>query len=95
MHDLWAFDFKEKKKKISAASFIYALLPSERIHKREIPWTVPVFLGSLTSLSVTFMLCLHQSAKYLVNSQLPSTEPETWWGEGGSGYLIRLGSLDW
>lgn len=64
-----------KRKKIGCLLYL-CFLPSERIHKREIPWMVPVFLGSLTSLSVTFMLCLHQSAKYLLNSQLPSTEPE-------------------
>lgn len=69
MHDLYILDFKEKKK--SAACFIYASCPL-----REFTWTVPVCLESLTSLSVTFMLCLHQSAKYLLNSQLPSTEPE-------------------
>lgn len=72
---------KREEKKIGCLLYL-CFLPSERIHKREIPWTVPVFLGSLTSLSVTFMLCLHQSAKYLLNSQLPSTEPETWGGEG-------------
>lgn len=66
MHDLWAFDFKERrkererergKKKLSRL-FYLCLLPSEGSHKREIPQKVPELLRSLTSLSVTFMILL-------------------------------------
>jgi hypothetical protein len=61
MHDLWAFDFKERRrereKKTSAAFFIYAYCPLKEFI-REIPQKVPELLRSLTSLSVTFMLLL-------------------------------------
>lgn len=54
MHDLWAFDFKERGENLSCLLYL-CLLPSEGIHKREIPQKVPELRRSLMSLSVTFM----------------------------------------